>query len=146
MSVMLAFSLALSSLGYKQVVLSSGATESQYAFYAADSALECALYYDQRFNLFAFPASDPGTVPAMTCGGLSPVSATESWFPSYWVVTGRFVLDSTHCADVTVYKYSAPQPPNNTTTYIFSQGYDVSCTAVGATGARYVSRGMGIHY
>ena len=39
MSVMLSFGLALGSLAYKQQVLASSAIQSQYAFYAADSAL-----------------------------------------------------------------------------------------------------------
>lgn len=47
MSVLLALGLSLTSLGYKQSLLSSTGTESQYAFYAADSVLECALSIDQ---------------------------------------------------------------------------------------------------
>lgn len=51
-TVALVVGLALADVAYKQVVLSVTASQSQAAFYAADSALECALYYDQQFAAF----------------------------------------------------------------------------------------------
>jgi len=41
------------SISLKELVLSSGGKESQYAFYAADSGIECALYWDLKHNVFA---------------------------------------------------------------------------------------------
>ena len=145
MSVMLAFGLALGSLSYKQQVLASSAIESQYAFYAADAGLECALYADQQGNLFAYPPGVPQSAPAMTCDGSSPVSATFSYSANnQFIVFNRVSLDANkRCADVTVYK-----PSSTGTTYIFSQGYDVSCGTVQAppVGARFVARGINVHY
>ena len=150
MSVMLSFGLALGSIGYKQQVLASSAIESQYAFYAADAALECALYWDQQKNLFAYnssvPVSVPGPGPSMACDGASPLLSTViSRTGAQWIITERLKLDSNErCADVTVYK---PAPGSGLLTYIFSQGYDVSCTTVSSpTGARFVSRGLNAHY
>lgn len=148
-SVMLSFGLALGSLGYKQQVLASSATESQYAFYAADAALECALYADQgqNQNLFAYPVPEPSSAPRMSCDG-----STATFPPAYptgivlytitnWAVTERLSLDSgTHCADITVYK-----PASTGTTYLFSTGYDVPCSTV-ASGGRFISRGLNAHY
>jgi len=147
MSVMLSFGLALASLGYKQQILASGAIASQYAFYAADTGLECALYADQKQNLFAYERYD-GNPKSMTCDGTT-VAVTQA--PPSIVELVSFVrlsFDSnTRCADVTVYKYSAPQAPDNTTTYLFSVGYDVSCSRVADPGkARFVSRGLSAHY
>ncbi|MHB1769863.1 MAG: hypothetical protein ACYCPH_02150 [Minisyncoccota bacterium] len=145
MSVMLSIGLTLGSLAYKQQVLASSAVESQYAFYAADSALECALYADQQQNLFAYPPSAPSTAPLIACDGTAPVSASVlSYTASQWVVTTRLSLDSgKHCADVTVYKPAV----STGTTYLFSQGYDVSCATVASPGgARFVSRGLSAHY
>ncbi len=153
MSVMLSFGLALGSLAYKQAVLASSAVESQYAFYAADAGLECALYADQQQipgGIFAYPPSNPGTAPAAICDGTvatfppSYPSGIISYTGTQWVIANRFSLDSnTRCADVTVYK------PNGVgSNYIFSQGYDVSCAMVAAPGAdgRIVSRGINIRY
>lgn len=146
MSVMLSFGLALGSLGYKQQVLASSAIESQYAFYAADAALECALYADQRQNLFSFPSSVPSSAPAMTCDNALPVSSAILSYTAgtQWVVTERFSLDANkRCADVTIYKSA----PGAGTTYLFAQGYDVPCSTVSNPGnARFVSRGMSAHY
>ncbi|MBI2025166.1 pilus assembly PilX N-terminal domain-containing protein [Candidatus Kaiserbacteria bacterium] len=143
MSVMLSFGLALGSLSYKQQVLASSAIQSQYAFYAADAGLECALYADQQENRFAYPPSAPSSAPTMTCDGSAAISASFSYTASQMVVYNRVSLDSNkRCADVTVYK-----PSGAGTTYLFSQGYDVSCaTVANPQGTRFVARGINVHY
>ncbi|MCX6786305.1 MAG: pilus assembly PilX N-terminal domain-containing protein [Candidatus Kaiserbacteria bacterium] len=153
MSVMLTLGLALGSLAYKQQMLASSATESQYAFYAADAGLECALYADQgqNQNIFAFPSIQPSSAPKMMCDGANadfpttfPTGIVSYTMGVQWVVTERLSLDTgKHCADVTVYKPA----PNTGTTYIYSQGYDVPCSTVqNPNGARFVSRGLSSHY
>jgi len=66
-SVILSVGLALLDIAYKQVVLSSVARQSQVAFYAADSAMECALFWDQKMNVFRWDF--PGSMNAK-CGSL----------------------------------------------------------------------------
>ena len=145
-AVMLAFGLALSALSYKQAVLSSGSVGSQRAFYAADAGMECVLSADQQQGLFAYPATDPGSAPGVTCDGTA-VGGTERYSSSVWTLSYRLPLDgNAYCADVSVYKYAAPQPPSNLITKIYAQGYDVSCAAVNAGTARFSSRGLKIRY
>src|ERR1035437_5684318 len=103
MSVMLSFGLALGSLGYKQQVLASDAIASQYAFYGADTALECALYADQQQDLFAYGSygGTGGNVKSMNCDGntIAVVQAPPS--ASVLISTVRLSLDSdAHCADI----------------------------------------------
>ena len=145
MSVMLSLGLALSSLGYKQEILASSAIESQYAFYAADAGLECALYQDQQWNLFNYTSSSTAAAPSFLCDNSPALSATSAHdSSSNWVLTYRYELDSnTHCVDITVYK-----PPLTTgTTYLFAQGYDVSCSTISnPNGAHFVSRGLEASY
>jgi hypothetical protein len=147
MSVMLAFGLSLGSLSYKQQVLVSTALESQYAFYAADAALECVLNYDQQNGSFAVTNwnSQPAT-PVLHCDNVVGTSQLLHFGTDYWKTSYRFSLGAnTRCADVTVYKYSTAI--NGSTTYIFSQGYDVSCgSVVSGTATRFASRGLQIHY
>lgn len=145
MTVMLTFGLALGSLGYKQQVLASSSVESQYAFYAADAALECALYADQKQNLFAYTPDSSADAPVMTCDAAAAISASVlSHTASEWVIATRLSFDSgARCADVTVYKPA----PDTGTTYLFSQGYNVSCAKVAAPGeTRFVSRGLHARY
>ena len=140
---MLTFGLALSSLGFKQEVLASSAIGSQNAFYVADAVMECALLADQKNDFFAFPASDPATAPAMTCGGATAISATKSWSATTWIVNNRFKMDADkHCADIMVAKAATGA------TQVFAQGYDVPCTTVDIAGAntRFSSRGLSARY
>lgn len=149
MSVMLSFGIALSSIGYKQQVLASLAIESQYAFYAANAALECALYADRQQGLFT-ATEPPSSAPLMNCDGSSAnylstfPNGMVSSAPERWVMEERFSLDSgKHCADVVIYK----SPLGGEQTYIFSQGYNVPCATVASPGgARFVSRGLSTHY
>lgn len=149
MSVMLTFGLALGSLGYKQQVLASLAIESQYAFYAANAALECALWADRQQGLFTSP-TPPSIAPIMACDNAN--ATFPAAFPNgivssgadRWVIEERLSLDSgAHCADIVIYK----SPPGGDLTYLFSQGYNVPCATVASPGAaRFVSRGISTHY
>ena len=71
MAVVLSIGLALGSLGYKQAILASSALESQYAFYAADAGLECALRADEQDNAFAYANYNSVTPESVACGGSS---------------------------------------------------------------------------
>jgi Tfp pilus assembly protein PilX len=141
MSVMLSFALSIGSLAYKQQILASSATDSQYAFYAADTALECALYADQRENFFSTT-----TVPYMYCDNTVAVSGTIADTGTDWVITNRLSLGAgTRCADITVYKPDGTVP--GATTYLFAEGYSASCTTVASpSGARFVVRGVNARY
>lgn len=73
-SLVLALGISVFSIAQKQLILSSTGKNSQYAFYAADSAAECALYWDFRHNLFS--TSTPPT--EITCDGQTvPVTTTQ---------------------------------------------------------------------
>ena len=58
-------------IAVKELELSSSGRESQDAFYAADSALECALYHDFRVEQFG----STGTPVGVRCAGVtSPIT------------------------------------------------------------------------
>jgi Tfp pilus assembly protein PilX len=152
MSVMLSFGLALGSLGYKQQVLASSAIASQYAFYAADAALECALYADQQQNIFEYASHNAGTPPNLiTSVACNDATATQFQYSYTTGASGQLIVAEhldwgNRCADVTVYKYNTPLS-SGVTTYVFSQGYDVPCAVVGSPStSRFVSRGQSAHY
>lgn len=156
MAVMLAFSLTLTALAYKQTILASSAADSQIAFYAADAGLECLLLSDQRADLsggnFDFQTvltggpggvkKDPGPI---TCNGISASANTAVWGPgdAYFSQSQRVDLGK-YCADVTIYKYAVPDAHDNVA-YLFSQGYSVPCASVNGS-TRYAARGLQAHY
>ena len=53
-TVALSIGTALTSLSHQQLALSVAAEQSEYAFYAADAALECALYLDKQQDAFNY--------------------------------------------------------------------------------------------
>jgi hypothetical protein len=149
MTVMLSFGLALSSLAYKQQILASSAVQSQYAFYAADSALECALFADQKLGQFVYASYSQSTQPnPLKCENINAIQRLSYSYNTNpagtMVVKDRLSLDGgLRCADVSIYKVA----PGGGINYIFSQGYDVPCATVASpNGARYVTRGISVHY
>lgn len=65
-SLILSISLGISNITLKQTILSSLAKDSQIAFYQADTAVECGMYYDVADT---FPlGTDPSSLGTITCG------------------------------------------------------------------------------
>ncbi|HEY4522809.1 MAG TPA: pilus assembly PilX N-terminal domain-containing protein [Candidatus Paceibacterota bacterium] len=166
MSVMLAFGLTLASLAYKQAVLASNATKSQQAFFAADGALECALYADQQqgaYNYADYSASDPpdasiAEYAADACDGAvigTPVTSWTAGRLGRLTVSERISFNNgTSCADVVIYKYGQliPSPPGpegkQWKAFIYSTGYSVACSAIASAsaGGRIVVRGLFLRF
>lgn len=133
-SVVLTIGLALLDLAYKQIILASTAKQSQIAFYAADSAIECALYYDQQLDAFN---TNPDGLTEISCNGQTiSISSTGS--------SPKLTTYSIPCPDggtralVRVYKNYSTAP----TTRIFANAYN-SCDA---SDTRRVERGLKVVY
>ena len=73
-AVLLSVGFALLDIAYKQIILSSTARSSQRAFYAADSAMECALYWDQQHNAF----SAASALSTVRCSGFDMSVAVDT--------------------------------------------------------------------
>ncbi len=52
-SIILSIGIAIFNITFKEIKLSSAGRESQFAFYAADSGAECALFHERKNNVFA---------------------------------------------------------------------------------------------
>jgi hypothetical protein len=66
MSVLLFISFAVVNITIKGTLFASSGRDSQYAFYAADSGIECALYWDSKFDPSKFDPSNSSPSP-ITC-------------------------------------------------------------------------------
>ena len=121
-AVALMVTTALTTLAYKSLILSSAARESQYSFYAADTALECGLFWDNSSHGNYFPyTTNPGG-KSIVCGS-SLVSLTGTYESSYARTkyqSGWFTVPS-GCARITMYK-------SNSVQYLFADGANVSCS------------------
>ena len=92
-TIILLMSAGIFRIAQKESVLSSYSRESQVAFYAADSGLECALYWDisRQISETKFRVYDvDGTVTNFNCG--TDASGDSQTIPStkYGVVGGQY--------------------------------------------------------
>lgn len=145
------------SIALRQTILSSTGRESQYAFYAANTALECALYWDfyryDDFNetpLYVFPSGDAGqgqlSSGDFNCAGMN---ISDDWDGDPDDSDGRtfeFILtnsfsDEDFCAKATVKKIN---DGSNLITTIEAKGYNSS--SCDDFSARTVERGLELSY
>lgn len=70
MGTILLVATGIVNLALKQSLVSSSGRESQYAFYAADTGIECALYWDVQ-NPSGISAFSTSTGSNITCTGSS---------------------------------------------------------------------------
>jgi len=134
-SVVLAVGIALLDIAYKQVLLASSSKNSQYAFYNADSALECALYWDQKFNAFNY--SSPMSSASIICDTRRVQSYASNSSGGTRVTTFTLPCASGGTsATITVYKKSSGS------TDIYSNGYNSCNTSLNTR----IERGLKAHY
>lgn len=125
-SIVLSIGLSMFNISIKQSILSSTARESQAAFFAADSGIECASYWEYKT-----PSEfDPG-LATITCNNQSigvthPAASGNDPLGVPYIEASQFTLPlggaSAPCAVVTVQKSVTPS------TQIESRGYN-TCDA-----------------
>ncbi len=145
-SVLLMVALGIQNIAYKELVFAMEARDSNLAFFAADTGLECGLYLHRvDHNMFASitPHAIPDATHPYTCNGQNPLNISGRVFVGG---VSHFALDlGAQCVDVSVDKftYMAPDPMTGTTPWIVSgatmyytvitaRGYNTKITAPGA--------------
>lgn len=95
-TLVISISATVISIALRQTILSGTSRESQYAFYAANTALDCAHYWDTKnlgeANVFVFPV--PGTtdiavaesnnnnlIDSVTCSGINIINGEDGNTP-----------------------------------------------------------------
>jgi hypothetical protein len=144
-SLLLSIGVAILDLTLKQFELSSAGRQSQFAFYAADDAQECALYWEYHdgnggrntsyatssesipntaitCHGAAVTATRPGATPTVT-GTALDLPETGEAITTYWISYGTGAnAYLSPCAYVKVAKTTDEE--NLTSTIIESRGYD----------------------
>ena len=146
-SIVLALGTSIFVIAQKQLTLSQVGRDSQFAFYAADTGAECALYWDLRQQEFG--VEDRGIHP--TCDQKEFVPTGRQAAPPYVMefqinlfVNGDGIPmtadDNGYCADVKVYKNTS-----NPFTVVHADGYSVRCEDIN-TSSRALQRSVEIRY
>ncbi len=163
--ILLAIGLSIFSITMKELLISSSGRESQFAFYAADTGGECALYWDVRhdgFPISVFATSSDSVnnslVPtknggsSVFCNKENITSEITGWNSTKgWDITHEsngattefdIKFDNGSCATVYVYKGAHTLDGGEGTTQIDSHGFN-TCDS---NNPRRVERGMRIRY
>ena len=132
---LLVIAVGITALAVRQSLIAVAGRSSQIAFYAADSGLECALYWDVK-NSSGVSAFDPSTGSLINCNRDASNPGNQ------WVVGGTSVsvftitfLPDPRCTVVTVTKQGLD-------TTIESKGYNTCNT----TAPRRVERAVRATY
>ncbi len=145
-SIILAITLGLAGISFREVVFSSTGPESNEAFFAADTGAECALYYDlQGSSFFGINPSSTDSLIATAvpnCAG-TPLDLHQGTATGPWIFyLPNLGSDREACAKVTVTKTFSPD-----STSIVSEGYNVGeGTDCASTSVRRIERRLEINY
>lgn len=153
-TMILTLGAGMVNIAAKEITLSSIGKASQEAFYAADTGIECILYWElQLVDSFMFATSSDSSIAAPVgdfCAGqdMSPptsftawsvtadaVSATTTFLISAWSEDFDTLDASNPCTEVVIYK-------SGLTTDVLSTGYNTCDLSSG----RRVSRAVHINY
>ena len=99
-SILLALGYEIYNLAIKEVALSSSGRESQFAFFAADTGVECALWADSKLDAFATTSDiielDCGTATST----LSRATVGDDYITTFDMTTGAGT--KTQCSTIVV--------------------------------------------
>ena len=122
-SIVLALGTSIFGLVQKELILTSIGRDSQYAFYAADTGAECALYWSERHKIF--PTTTPFTVD-VSCDGQTKTTSVSAIGNS---ITSSFRFESSgYCVDVSVEK--TLEVDDTVSTIIHADGYSRNCDSI----------------
>lgn len=148
-SMLVVIGLSIFNITLKELTISTSGRESQVAFYAANSGIECGLYWNLKQNAFASSTNDIARATAIqaNCNGIK-VNGALSGNPNnnpnisagVAITTSSFAVTSDPngpCSDIVVKKTPNTPSSGKMTTIIESRGKNI-CGSVG----RRVERGL----
>jgi hypothetical protein len=146
-SIVLSLGAAIFAIAQKELALSSIGRNSQFAFYAADTAAECALYWDVRGS-FATSSDSHNPAASVAC---AQTNSTVTFVAVSQAATSTFTLslafnDPTkpYCANVSVAK-SRSALTNGIVTVVRADGFSTGCTTI-STDPQALQRSVELHY
>jgi len=147
-SIALSLGASIYNIVQKQLILSSLGRDSQFAFYAADMATECALFWDVRTDQSGGHTLWASTTPpaSVSCEGQAAsstfaYSAPTSTFSFQYQPSGSSVGN---CANVTVTKVWVAST-QSIRTIIHADGFNTGCATIG-TSQQVLQRSVELNY
>jgi hypothetical protein len=124
-SIILAVTLGVLNIALKEINFSTSSKDTDDAFYAADTGVECALYYDKDISVLQ-PFPSRTVQPSMMCAGFVVDENLQNPDDNFWTFSVLGLGSSgKSCAFVSILKDSGATPA---ATSIISKGYNVADT------------------
>ena len=133
-AILLSIALGVSNIALREIKFGTSAKDTNEAFFAADTGVECALFND-KFDSNSF--IEEGGSGNVSCLGGS-ISLNRS-YPFWDFVVPELGNDRQSCAKVTVDK-------NTSTTIIISKGYNIGDENCNSTNPDRVERQLEVRY
>lgn len=137
----LSIGVAIYDLTVRELELSATATQSQYAIYAADTGVECALYWDYKCagggcmdgSAFATSSAYLGAGSGVLCNGQDVAAAGTpptpfNAPPANWIPWS--IENSTSAATTTFYISFAPAQPYCAKVEVMKSGDPIQTTVI----------------
>lgn len=137
-SIIFAVTLGVANVSVKEIKFFTSAKESNSAFFAADTAAECALYNDKSTDNSFVQSGGSGVI---RCSGTN-ITLSGS-YPTWNFPMSQLGADGNDCALVTVAKTVSPPA-----TVIISKGYNEGGGTAGACtpGSNSIERQIELTY
>jgi len=127
-SSILAVGLGVFDIVFREMRLSGLGEESQLAFYAADTGIECALYWDRKFPGFSKSVfMDPAASHDVLCNSVDITDSDWNFLVVPFISTTtnfKLRLANNSCVEVTVIKNEGGFDQ------IKSYGYNIDCESI----------------
>ena len=134
-SIILAISIGVANIALKEVNFSTSAKDTNDAFFATDTGIECALMYDK---------SNPTN---NACLGSSAINcAGVTIFPSGFSPNWNFIISGLGSSNQSCASVDVSKDLVNHTTSIISKGYDTGNTLCNSSNANRIERELRVNY
>ncbi|KKQ35056.1 MAG: hypothetical protein US50_C0027G0005 [Candidatus Nomurabacteria bacterium GW2011_GWB1_37_5] len=138
-SIVLLMTLGISNTSYREAILSQSARDGAYAFFAADTGAECALYSAIKSSAFNDFSNLPTSFSCADDSDTSPIYDSSALTASF-----KFNIDTKYCVRILVDKSGTIIP--GISTIIESRGYNLPCSNVELNDVKAVERAIKVTY
>lgn len=132
--ILLIIAMSIGGIALKEQVLSIANKDSQIAFYAADTGMECAMYWDVKRGAFALDEDGATALSELNCNGndITPdfgdISGDQTVYSYTLMIIGIPVgnedVNATTCSVVKITKDTTPNQEQQIHTDIDARGYN----------------------
>lgn len=134
-SIILAITLSIASISLREIKFSTSARDTNNAFFAADTGVECVLFNDKSTGNSFIETGGLGTVQC-----LGNVIALNGNYPFWDFVISSLGSTEQGCAKITVDKSILP------TTIVISKGYNIGDALCNSSNLNQVERQLELNY